>query len=72
MSSHEQYLIGFFSALDLEDEVVGVGVGDGLVLELQFQLYFLSPGLHPGEHIGIFNCDGCDGDLVSILDSGMD
>ena len=35
MSSHEQYLVGFFGSLDLEDEIIGVCIGDGFVLELQ-------------------------------------
>ena len=71
VSAHQQYLIRFFRAQNLENKVIGLSIINRLILKNEFKSNFLTPVLHPLQHLSVFNSNSGNGNFLVVLPSGM-
>lgn len=63
MPTSEDYLIGVSRTNYLKDYIIGVSIGDELVLENKANSDGLASVLHPLEHFSILDSDGSAGNF---------
>jgi hypothetical protein len=67
VTASQDNLVRLLAALDLEDQVIGVALGDHLALQAKLHNYFLPSILHPLEHFCVLDCDSSGRDFRLIL-----
>ena len=65
MAGNDDNLLGVLGSLPVGDDIVAVGIGEGLRGEGEVQLYRALGG-EIGEHVGVFSGDGGSGDFGDV------